>query len=77
MDLNSANVGAVLTGNVRLFHSLGPATAKARSSLCCRRARDCRQEKMTILGSTVSDLEGLLITIKSERYLEAKLLRAL
>ncbi len=30
LDLNSANVEAVLTDNGKLFHSLGPATAKAR-----------------------------------------------
>lgn len=41
MDLNSANVGAVLTDSGRLFHSLGPTTAL--------QARSWYRRKMTIL----------------------------
>jgi len=43
MDLNSANVGAVLTGSGRLFHSLGPATAKTWWPLRCRKDRTDRR----------------------------------
>lgn len=38
-DLNSGNEEAVMTDSGNLFHSLGPATAKAQSPLLCKQDR--------------------------------------
>ncbi len=56
LDLNVANVEAVLTENGRLFHSVGPVFAKALSLLRSRRDRGIRRRWPSW---DLSDLAGL------------------
>ncbi len=72
--LNSDTEDAVLIDNGKLFHSLRPATAKARSPLHFNLALGT---KSRCLVCDLRDLSGLCTTITSERYGGASLFRAL
>lgn len=68
MDLKSANIEAVLKHSGKLFHNLGPATVKAQSALHCKQDRGTNKRYRSL---NLNDLDGLKVTIRSERYLGA------